>query len=121
MVENRRMASVKVSINSRDYVIACDNGQEEHLKKLARDVAERFDTLAAHSGQAAENHLLVLTTLILADELHDARVELAKLRRQMENTSHSFERGKIIEMEKVLSKTINEIAGRIEKIAGQIE
>ena len=115
------MASLKIKINGREYVVACDDGQEEHLKKLAREVDERLQTLASHTAPVAENQLLVLTSLILADELHDMRVEITKLRRQMENTSHSFERGKIIEMEKVLSKTINEIAGRIEKIAGQIE
>lgn len=115
------MATALIVINGREYRIACDDGQEDRLKKLADEVNERFTQLARNTMQVPENQLLVLTALVLTDELHDARIEVARLRRQMENTSQSFERSKMIEMEKMLSQTINEIAGRIEKIAGQIE
>ncbi len=115
------MASVTVNIHGRDYRVACDNGEEERVKKVARELDERVSHLARNTGLVPEAQLLVLTALILTDELQDTKSELTKLRRQMENTSQSYERNKMIEMEKILSTTINEIAGRIEKIAGQIE
>jgi cell division protein ZapA len=115
------MAGVTVKIHGRDYRVACDDGQEDHVKKLARELDERVSGLAKQAGAVQETQLLVLTSLILTDELQDTRIELTKLRCQMENTSQSHERNKMVEMEKILSNTINEIAGRIEKIAGQIE
>ena len=114
------MASITVRVNAREYRVSCDDGQEEHLRKLAGEVDQRVRTLAGAIAHAPESELLVITAVILADELHDMRQELGRLRGQITDTSHSFERSKFIEMEQTLSATINDIAERIERITGQI-
>lgn len=115
------MARVTVFINGREYQVACDDGQEEHLRRLAQEVDERVRQLGYTMGQAGESLLLVLASLMMADELHDIRRELTALRREITHTSQSFEQSKLIEMESAISTTIEEIAARIEKIAEHME
>lgn len=70
------MAQVDVAINGRNYRIACDDGQEAHLKQLAEMVDERLSHLVSTVGQVGESRLLVMTCLVVADELTEAYAEL---------------------------------------------
>lgn len=63
------MASVKVALNGRHYLIACEAGQESHVGAIARLVDERMRELAESFGSVDETRLLVMTCLLLADEL----------------------------------------------------
>jgi cell division protein ZapA len=63
------MATVSLTINGRNYDVACDDGQEEHLRALGRMVDERVQSLVGSVGQVGEARLLVMTGLLLADEL----------------------------------------------------
>lgn len=67
------MAQVTLTVNGRSYEVACDDGQEEHLLELARMVDERVRDLAASVGAVGEPRLLVMTSLLIADELDEAR------------------------------------------------
>ena len=70
------MAQVDVTINGHNYRIACDDGQEDHLKKLAELVDQRLSQLVSTVGQVGESRLLVMTCLVIADELTEAYGEL---------------------------------------------
>ena len=70
------MAQVDVTINGHNYRIACDDGQEDHLKKLAELVDQRLSQLVSTVGQVGESRLLVMTCLVVADELTEAYAEL---------------------------------------------
>ena len=70
------MAQVDVTINGRNYRIACDDGQEGHLKQLAESVDQRLSHLVSTVGQVGESRLLVMTCLVVADELTEAYAEL---------------------------------------------
>ena len=67
------MAQVTITINSREYAIACGDGQEAHILKLARLLDEKAKLLTKNLGQINENMLLVMTALLFADELEDAK------------------------------------------------
>ena len=67
------MAQVTITINSRDYAIACGDGQEAHILKLARLLDDKAKLLTKSVGQINENMLLAMTALLLADELEDAK------------------------------------------------
>jgi cell division protein ZapA len=67
------MASVDVSINGRSYQIACENGEEERLSRLAEYVDERVQDLVVAVGQAGDARLLVMASLLIADELYEAQ------------------------------------------------
>jgi len=66
------MGKVTVQINGHGYEFTCDDGQEPHLLEMAELVSRRVRDLASSIGQVGETRLLVMTALLLADELADA-------------------------------------------------
>lgn len=74
------MAQVAVRINGRHYQVACEDGQEAHLQKLAAYIDERVAELVRDVGQVGDARLLVMAALLIADELADAYDELEELR-----------------------------------------
>lgn len=67
------MGEVSIAINGKNYGIACDDGQEERVRELGRYVDERLKSLGGAGGAMNETQNLVLTTILLADEIADLR------------------------------------------------
>ena len=87
------MGEVTVTVNSRPYRMACEDGQEGHLKKLGQGLARRVEELAKQVGQVGDAQLLVMAALITADEL--AQVEQAD-NRNVSYSSLEVERNKLV-------------------------
>lgn len=116
------MSILDIRINGRAYQIACDDGQETHVRGLAREVDARVQDLASRmGGQVADGTLLALTALMLTDELNESGEQNKKLKLQIGNTSQSFEKAKQTEMEMSLAKVISEIADDIDGLAQSID
>ncbi len=73
------MAQVNVTINGREFRMACEDGQEAHLAKLAQSLDQRIDKLRASFGEIGDTRLTVMAALTLADELSDALGKLARI------------------------------------------
>lgn len=73
------MAQVNVTINGRHYDVACDDGQEEHLMKLAAFVDDRVAVLKQSVGSLSESHLMMMASLMIADELDEALIQLEEV------------------------------------------
>ena len=67
------MGQVSVTLNSRTYRLACDDGEEERLLELATHVKQRVDQLTLEFGQVGDDRLLLMAALLIADELWDTR------------------------------------------------
>jgi len=104
------MAQVTVTINNRRYEIACDDGQEAHLTRLAQNLDKRVDELTAAVGQIGDSRLLVMANLLVADELSEAHTELDAFRKDGKETAAV---AAIPELER--------LADRIEAIAEKLE
>jgi cell division protein ZapA len=65
------MPQFEVAINGRSYVISCDEGQDQHLSRLAEYVDKRVKELVSSVGQVGEARLLVMASLLIADELSE--------------------------------------------------
>jgi len=74
------MAQVTIRVNGRDYQIACEDGEEEHLDYLAKYINHHVDSLAGRVGQVGEARLLLMAALQLADELSEAFAELDEIK-----------------------------------------
>ena len=74
------MAQVILKINGYSYTVGCEDGQEQHLQAMAGQVESRIDSIKALGGQSGEGRLLALAALLMADELHDMKVELDAVR-----------------------------------------
>lgn len=115
------MSALRLLIGGREYDVACDDGQEAHVKVLAKALDARVRTLSEAMGKPSEGQLLMLISLMLSDELQDTKKEVEQLRHDIAHSSQSFERNKQIELENAIALTIHNIADRIETIAGELE
>ena len=104
------MAQVTVTINSRRYEIACDDGQEAHLTRLAQNLDKRVDELTAAVGQIGDSRLLVMANLLVADELSEAYTELDAFRNDGKETATV-----------AAIPELDRLADRIEAIAEKLE
>jgi len=123
------MALVHIRLNGRDYDVACDDGQEDHLRGLAGQVDDRLKTLIRAMGtNPGESMALALIALTMADELLENKKETAKISSEVQrlaalvNDSKNLEQeSHMLEIEHAMATTLEEIALRIERIAETIE
>jgi len=115
------MTALRILVGGHEYDVACDDGQENHLKSLARQLDGQIRSLGGPQSKGTEAHLLLLAALTLTDDLQDTQRELERCRQDIHYNSQSFEQGKQIELENAVASTIQTIAERIEAIAGELE
>jgi cell division protein ZapA len=100
------MAQVEIEVGGRSYELACRDGEEERLRLLGRLVDAKASDVAKAIGKASEARELLLTALLLADELDDARGAAAKGRIE--------EAQRVAAMERCAEK-LESLAARLEK------
>lgn len=105
------MGQVTVRVGGYTHPVSCEDGQEGHLIALAADVDRRVASIRAMGGQYGESRLLLLAALLLADEIHDLRVELSRARAAPAQGGAADPR---------LAERLGRIAERIEGIAASL-
>ncbi|MBK8907331.1 MAG: cell division protein ZapA [Rhodospirillales bacterium] len=108
------MGQVAVTVNGRSYEIACDDGQEDHLVRLAGDIDQRVRGLVTSIGQVGEARLLLMAGLLIADELSDVRAHV------LEPTADDENARSIRAIEDAISADIDALAQKIEAIASRL-
>jgi cell division protein ZapA len=104
------MPQVSITINGRAYPVACDEGEEERIRELARMIDSKVAGFARQVGQAGEARLLVLAALVLADELAEANETARRLGTQQVTTSNA-----------AVATSVSRLAQRIEAVAARLE
>jgi cell division protein ZapA len=77
------MSQVSVTINGRQFRMACEDGQEGHLTDLARDIDERIEGLRKKFGEIGDTRLTVMAALTLADALSETDARIKKLEEEV--------------------------------------
>ena len=72
------MANVNIKFNNKDYLLSCDDGQEENLKDLSKHLDEKYNQLKKNLGNIGENKLLLITSISTMDEYFDTKKKLIK-------------------------------------------
>ena len=67
------MANVNIKFNGKDFLLSCDDGQEEHLEELANHLSNKFDKLKLNLGNIGENKLLLITSIKIMDEYFETK------------------------------------------------
>ena len=93
------MANVNIKFNNKDYLLSCDDGQEENLKKLADHLDSKYNELKKNLGNIGENKLLLITAIQMVDDYFD-------LFQKVKNTKSDFEKLSI-KFNELRSLTIN--------------
>ena len=106
------MAQVTVTVNGRDYTIACDDGDEEHVTELASYLDERVGELTGTVGQVGEARLLLMVSLLIADELAEAYHELDDLKAGGAGAAAGDDGA---------AKAMEDLAARVETVAASLE
>lgn len=107
------MSQVNVTINGRPYEIACDDGQEQRLLALSRYLDARVAELAQQVGAVGELRLMVMTALLVADELQDALSQLEELEEGQGAGADN--------VEAAAAGALEDCARRLEAIAARLE
>ena len=84
------MANVNIKFNNKDYLLSCDDGQEESLKKLTKFLDKKYFELKDKLGNIGENKLLLITTIQLIDEYFDLKQKVRHQKEKLDNISSKF-------------------------------
>ena len=84
------MANVNIKFNNKDYILSCDDGQEESLKKLTKFLDQKYFELKDKLGNIGENKLLLITTIKLIDEYFDLKQKVANQKNKLDEISNKF-------------------------------
>ena len=93
------MANVNIKFNNKDYLLSCDDGQEENLKELANHLDSKYNELKKNLGNIGENKLLLITAIKMVDDYFD-------LFKKVKNNKADFEKLSI-KFKELRSLTIN--------------
>ncbi len=117
------MANVNVKFNNKDYLLSCDDGQEESLKKLTKFLDNKYSELKDKLGNIGENKLLLITTIQLIDEYFDLKQKVTEQKYKLDEISNKFKEIKMLALEykKDKDKEIEKLNDELEKFKKMIE
>ena len=117
------MANVNVKFNNKDYLLSCDDGQEESLKKLTKFLDKKYLELKDKLGNIGENKLLLITTIQLIDEYFDLRQKVTEQKSKLDEISSKFKeiRSLAIQYKKDKDEEIEKLHSQLEKFRNTIE
>lgn len=119
------MAEVNLTIDGRTYGIACDDGQERRVQQLGQYIDQRMSELSNGSGATSKAQLMVLTALLLADEVFDLRSSLQQAANQNQHLQQANQpvvyQGLTPQDEKAVTSAIAKLAARVENLAVRVK
>ena len=117
------MANVSVKFNNKDYLLSCDDGQEESLKKLTKFLDKKYSELKDKLGNIGENKLLLITTIQLIDEYFDLKQKINHQKIKLDDISGKFKEIKslAIQYKKDKDLEINTLNEELENFKRTIE
>jgi cell division protein ZapA len=93
------MANVNIKFNNKDYLLSCDDGQEESLKKLTKFLDNKYSELKDKLGNIGENKLLLITTIQLIDEYFNLKQKVTQQKKKLDEISDKFKEIKSLAIE----------------------
>ena len=84
------MANVNIKFNGKDYLLSCDDGQEEHLLELATNLDSKYNELKSTLGNIGENKLLLITAIKIVDDFYDLTKKVNSTKNDFEKLSNKF-------------------------------
>ena len=124
------MANVNIKFNNKDYLLSCDDGQEDNLKKLANHLDLKYLELKKNLGSIGENKLMLITAIKMVDDYFDLFTKVKKTKTDFEKLSMKFKElrslaidykdDKELEINK-LKEELNEFKSMVEKSKNSYE
>ena len=117
------MANVNIIFNGKEFLLSCEDGQEEHLEELSLHLNEKFDKLKSSLGNIGENKLLLITTIQVIDEYFDLKKKVLSQKNNFENLSKKFKEMKslILDYKEGKEGEISKLNDELEKFKKMVE
>ncbi len=84
------MANVTIKFNGKEFLLSCDDGQEDHLEELLIQINKKFNDLKNSLGNIGENKLLLITAVKVMDEYHETKKKVDQQKTEIRNLSNKF-------------------------------
>ena len=84
------MANVTIKFNGKEFLLSCDDGQEEHLEELLIQINQKFNDLKNDLGNIGENKLLLITSVKVMDEYHETKKKVEQKKTELKELSNKF-------------------------------
>jgi len=84
------MANVNIRFNGKEFLLSCDDGQEEHLQELAEHLNKKFNGLKSELGNIGENKLLLITSIKVMDEYFETKKKIEEKKKELQDLSNKF-------------------------------
>ena len=84
------MANVSIKFNGKEFLLSCEDGQEEHLEELLIQINKKFNNLKNDLGNLGENKLLLITTVKVMDEYYETKKKVEEKKEELKNLSNKF-------------------------------
>ena len=117
------MANVNIKFNGKEFLLSCDDGQEEHLEELSLHLNKKFNRLKNNLGNIGENKLLLISSIKIMDEYFETKKKINEKKMELENLSNKFKELKslIYEYKKKKEKEIEQLAEEHSSFKKEIE
>ena len=117
------MANVSIKFNNKEFLLSCEDGQEEHLEELLIQINQKFNSLKNDLGNLGENKLLLITAVKVMDEYHETKKKVEQKKNELKDLSSKFKELKslIYEYRDKKEKEINELNNNHYKLKNEIE
>jgi len=108
------MANVNIKFNGKEFLLSCDDGQEEHLEELSLHLNKKFNELKNNLGNIGENKLLLIASIKIMDEYFETRKKIDEKKQELKDLSNKFRELKSLvyeykeKKEQEIEKIINE-------------
>ena len=84
------MANVRIKFNGKEFLLSCEDGQEEHLEELLIQINQKFNNLKNDLGNLGENKLLLITAVKVMDEYYETKKKVEQKKDELKNLSNKF-------------------------------
>ena len=117
------MANVNIKFNNKDYLLSCDDGQEEDLKNLTKFLDKKYTDLKSRLGNLGENKLLLITAIQVIDEYFDLKKRVASQKSNFDNLSSKFKEMKslAIDYKGIKDNEISKLNSDLDKLKKMVE
>ena len=84
------MANVSIKFNNKEFLLSCEDGQEEHLEELLIHISQKFNDLKNNLGNLGENKLLLITSVKIMDEYYETKKKVDQKKNELKDLSNKF-------------------------------
>ena len=84
------MANVNIKFNGKEFLLSCDDGQEDHLEELSLHLNKKFESLKDDLGNIGENKLLLITSIKIMDEYFETKKKIDEKKNELKNLKEKF-------------------------------